>query len=100
MLAYTDDRVSQLDDLGVRAAALAAVGPAIALIARRPAGTADQLAALAQRLVALVAPPMATVFVTGRSDIALATGATGVILRRDDLDPAEVRQIAEVARAV
>jgi thiamine-phosphate pyrophosphorylase len=95
VLAFADDRVAALDDLGVRAAALAAAGPAVGLVARLPGGTADQLAALAQRFVALAAAPMASVFVTGRADAAHATRAHGVILRRDDLGVADVRKLRD-----
>jgi len=93
VLAFADDRIATLEDLGIRAAAIAAVGPAIGLVARRPFGTTDQLASLAARFVALATPPMASVFVTGRADIALATGAHGVILRKDDLDVLTAREI-------
>ncbi len=94
LLAFTDDRVAVRDDLGVRAAAIAAVGPAVALVARRPGGTAEQLTALALRFAALAAPPLAAVAVTGRPDIARAAGASGVVLRRGDLDVADVRSFA------
>ena len=93
LLAFSDDRVAALDDLGVRAAAIAAAGPAVGLVARLPNGSTDQLAALAQRFVALAAPPMAMVLVTGRADVAMAVGAHGVILRKDDLSVATVRQL-------
>ncbi len=93
VLALTDDRVASLDDLGVRAAAVAATGPAVALVARRPHGTADQLAVLAQRLMALATPPMAQVWVTGRADVAAAVGAQGVVLRRDDVPVATARSV-------
>ncbi|MES2125360.1 MAG: thiamine phosphate synthase [Gemmatimonadota bacterium] len=86
VLAFTDQRIAALDDFGIRAAAIAAAGSAAALVARLPGGTADALAALARRCVALATPPEAGVLVTGRADIAAATGAEGVILRRDDLD--------------
>lgn len=89
LLAFADDRIAALEDLGVRAAAIAAAGPVVALVARLPGGSTDRLAALAQRFVALAAPPMASVFVTGRSDVAVATGAHGVVLRRGDLSHPE-----------
>lgn len=92
LLAFTDQQVAALDDFGIRAAAIAAAGPATAVVARLPGGTADALTALARRCVALAAPPEAAVLVTGRADIAAAAGADGVILRRDDLD-------ADTARA-
>ena len=91
LLALTDDRIAALDDLGVRAAAIAAAGPAVALVARLPGGTTDRLATLAQRFVADATPPMAMVLVTGRADVALSVGAHGVILRKDDLSVGAVR---------
>ena len=97
LLAFTDERVAGFDDLGVRAAAIAAAGTAVALVARLPHGSADRLAALAQRYVALAAPPMAAVLVTGRADVALAVGAQGVILREDDLAVNTVRQLCHPA---
>ena len=93
LLAFTDDRIATLDDLDARAAAIAAAGPAAALIARRPNGTADQLAELARRLVSLSHPSMASVLVTGRADVALAVEAQGVILREGDLSVADVRAL-------
>jgi thiamine-phosphate pyrophosphorylase len=95
LLAFTDDRVAALDDLGVRAAAIAAAGPAVALVARLPHGTTDRLAALAQRFVANAVSPMAMVLVTGRADVAMAVGAQGVILRKDDLSVGTVRGLPE-----
>jgi thiamine-phosphate pyrophosphorylase len=104
LLAFADDRIATLDTLGVRAAAIAASGPGVALVARYPGGSTDQLAALAARFVALAAPPGAAVLVTGRADVARATGAHGVILRAHDLAPGDVRPIlagrAAVVRSV
>jgi thiamine-phosphate pyrophosphorylase len=93
LLAFGDDRVAALDDLGVRASAIAAAGSSAALVARLPAGSIDALASLARRFVALALPPMAGVMVTGRVDVSCAVGANGVILRKDDLAPGIVRDI-------
>ncbi len=93
LLAFMDDRIAAMADLGVRAAAIAAVGPAAALVARQPAAPADSLARLAARMVALATPPMAAVLVTGRADIARAVAAHGVILRSEDLPPTEARPL-------
>lgn len=93
LLALTDDRVAAFDDLGIRAAAIAAAGAPVALVARLPRGSTDRLAALARRLVALATPPMASVLVTGRADVSMAAGASGVVLRQDDLEVATVREI-------
>ena len=91
--AITDGFVLALDDLGVRAAAIAAAGPAVALHARDHAATAKALAAVAARFVALARPPEAAVFVNGRPDIAAAVGAQGVQLGSRDLAPADARQV-------
>lgn len=94
LLAFADERVARLDDLGVRAAAIAAAGPAVGLVARCPGATADELATMAERFTRLARPPMANVLVTGRADIALAVEAQGVILRDRDLTVADARNLA------
>jgi len=93
LLAFSDDRVAALGDLGVRASAIAAAGSGVALVARLPAGSIDALASLARRFVALASPPMAGVMVTGRVDVACAAGANGVILRHGDLAVGMVRDL-------
>lgn len=93
LLAPADAAVAARDDLGVRAAALAATGPALALIARLPGGTTDALHRLALRFAALVRPPMAALLVTGRADVALAAAADGVVLRAGDLPVREARRL-------
>ncbi len=95
LLAFADERIAALADLGVRAAAIAAAGPAVGLVARLPGGTTDALAALGARFVALATPPMANVFVTGRADVATAVCANGVILRKDDLSVRDVRSVTD-----
>lgn len=102
LLAFTDDRIGALDDLDRRAAAIASVGPAVGLVARLPNGSTDRLATLAERFVTLATPPMASVFVTGRADVAKAVRANGVILRMGDLDVPSLRfaQDAVVLRSV
>ena len=80
-------------DFGIRAAAIAAGGPAVALHARDRSGTAARLAAGALRLVALARPPEAAVFVSGRPDIAAAAGAHGVQLAAGDLTPGDARAV-------
>jgi thiamine-phosphate diphosphorylase len=91
--AFTDDAIIQEADFGVRAAAIAAAGPAIALHARAPGKSTAALTALTLRLITLARPPEAAVFVSGRSDLAAAAGAFGVQLRSDDLRPTDVRRI-------
>lgn len=91
--AVTDADVVALDDLGVRAAALAAAGSAIALHARDRSAAGGALAALAERFVALARPAEAQVLVSGRPDIARAIGAQGVQLAATDLAPRDARQV-------
>lgn len=97
VLAVTDARVVVMEDFGRRAAAIAAVGPSIGLVARNPDATGDGLSALALRLVANARPPMATVLVSGRADIALAVAADGVVRNEDDLTINELRSVAAAA---
>lgn len=91
--AFTDGDILSAPDFGIRAAAIAAGGAAVALHARDGSGTVARLAAGAQRLVALARPPEAAVFVSGRPDIAAATGAHGVQLGAGDLTGADARRV-------
>ena len=91
--AFTDASVLGAADFGVRAAAIAAAGPAVALHARDRAGSAERLAAVASRLTALARPPEAAVFVNGRPDVAAAVNAHGVQLGADDLAPGDARRV-------
>lgn len=94
LLAYLDDATASRDDLGVLLAAAAAHGPDVGIVARWPGGTTHALARLAARALANARPPGARVFVTGRADVAAAVGADGVIARRGDLPPSEMRTLA------
>jgi thiamine-phosphate diphosphorylase len=91
--AFTDGTVLAAGDFGIRAAAIAAGGPAVALHARHPGGTAAELAMIARRLVSLARPPEAAVFVSGRADIAAAVGGQGVQLGTAELTPADARRV-------
>ncbi|HEX7337801.1 MAG TPA: thiamine phosphate synthase [Gemmatimonadales bacterium] len=91
--AFTDARVIAAPDFGVRAAAIAAAGPSVALHARDRGGPVGRLAATASRLAALARPPEAAVFVNGRVDVAAAVGAHGVQLSVGDLRPADARRV-------
>jgi len=91
--AVTDGETVRAEDFGVRAAAIAAAGPAVALHARdREAGGA-RLTAVARRLLALAGPPEAAVFVNGRPDIAAALAAQGLQLGSGDLEVADARRV-------
>ena len=89
--AVTDAVVRALPDLGMRAAAIAAAGSAVALHARDRGATAAELAALADRFVTLTLPAESATIVSGRPDIARAVGAQGVQLAAGDLSPLDVR---------
>jgi thiamine-phosphate diphosphorylase len=90
--AFTDAGIIREPDFGVRAAAIAAAGPAVALHARAPGQSTADLTALTLRLLSLTRPPEAAVFVSQRGDLAAAAGAAGVQLRSGDLAPREVRR--------
>jgi thiamine-phosphate diphosphorylase len=91
--AVTDAAVLAADDFGVRAAAIAAAGPAVALHARDRSAGGAALARAAERLIALARPPEAAVFVSGRPDIAVAVQAQGIQLAAGDLSPADARRV-------
>jgi thiamine-phosphate diphosphorylase len=94
--AFTDPAIVRAADFGVRAAAIAAGGPAVALHARARGESGALLTTVALRLVALARPPEAAVFVSGRSDVAAAVGAAGVQLANDDLAPRDARGVLPV----
>lgn len=93
LFAITDARVAALDDLGVRAAAIAAAGPSVALVARQPEAGGAALTALTRRLLALARPPEAAVIVHGHPEIARGLHAAGIQLRSRDLAPADARRV-------
>jgi thiamine-phosphate pyrophosphorylase len=89
----TDAAVLALDDLGVRAAAIASAGASVALHARSREAPVAALERTTRRFVALARPPEAAVFVSGRPDVAAATGAHGVQLAAGDLSPGDARRV-------
>lgn len=91
--AFTDASVLAAADFGVRAAAIAAAGSAVALHARDREGPAGRLAMAASRMVTLARPPEAAVFVNGRPDVAAAVAAQGVQLGASDLLSKDARQL-------
>lgn len=91
--AFTDAALLSAPEFGIKAAAIAAGGSAVALHARARGESAALLATGALRLVALARPPEAAVFVSGRPDIAAAAGAQGVQLAITDLAPADARRV-------
>ncbi len=91
--AVTDAAVLADPDLGIRAAAIAAAGSAVALHARDRTMETAGLARVAQRFIALARPPEAAVFVSGRPDLARAVGAQGVQLSGSDLAVPDARRV-------
>ncbi|HQR17069.1 MAG TPA: thiamine phosphate synthase [Gemmatimonadales bacterium] len=91
--AVTDDAVLTDADVGIRAAAIAAVGPAAALHVRARHSTAAFLARSAARFVSLATPAEAAVIVNARPDIARGVGAQGVQLGAGDLSVADARTV-------
>jgi len=91
--AFTDADLLALPDFGIRAAAIAAAGAAVALHARARGASGALLSAGALRMMTLARPPEAAVFVNGRPDIAAAVGAHGVQLGNSDLAPADARHL-------
>jgi thiamine-phosphate diphosphorylase len=91
--AFTDAELLAQPDLGIRAAAIAAGGSAVALHARARGERTATLEAAALRLLALARPPEASLFVNERSDLAAAIGASGVQLARPDLAPSDARRV-------
>jgi thiamine-phosphate pyrophosphorylase len=91
--AITDAGVLALPDLGVRAAAIAALGPAAALHVRDRSAPVAALAATAERFTTLARPPEAAVFINARPDLAAAVGAQGLQLGAADLSVADARGV-------
>jgi thiamine-phosphate diphosphorylase len=90
--AITTESVLAREDLGVRAAALAAAGPVVALHARGRTLSGAALVALVTRFLALARPPEASVFVNGRADVAKALGAQGLHLGAADYAVPDARR--------
>jgi thiamine-phosphate pyrophosphorylase len=90
--AFTEEELIGEPDFGVRAAAIAAAGSAVALHARAEHASTAALTALTLRLLSLARPPEAAVFVSRRADLAAAVGAAGVQLRSGDLSPSQIRR--------
>jgi thiamine-phosphate diphosphorylase len=91
--AFTDAGLLAAPEFGIRAAAIAAAGSAVALHARARGSNGALLTQAARRIMSLARPPEAAVFVSGRPDLAAALGAQGVQLSHDDLTPADARRV-------
>jgi thiazole tautomerase (transcriptional regulator TenI) len=91
LFAVTDHAVRKRHHLGATAAALASVGPAVALLARDPEASGSELTEFAAALLHHVRPFEASLFVAGRPDIAAGLGAHGLQLQATDLAPRDAR---------
>ena len=91
--AFTTAALLGAADFGIRAAAIASGGPAVALHARAREVSGQALTAAALRLAALVRPPGAAFLINGHPDLAAALGAHGVQLSGRDLAPADARRV-------
>lgn len=91
--AVTDPAILAREDLGVRAAAIAATGPVTALHVRDHTAGGARLSGLTTRFLALARPPEAAVMVNGHPEIVQALGAQGVQLRAGDLSPLDARRV-------
>jgi thiamine-phosphate diphosphorylase len=91
LFAFSDATVRTHPHLGTLAAAVASVGPAVALVAHDPAASGNDLTTFAASLLLHTRPNEASLFVAGRADIGAALGAQGLHLSRDDLTPNELR---------
>ena len=91
--AITDERVLSRQDLGVRVAAIAAAGPAVALHVRDRTAGGRRLTDMTRRFLTLATPPEASIIVNGHPEIAQGLGAQGVQLAANDLGPADARRI-------
>ncbi|MEO8450655.1 MAG: thiamine phosphate synthase [Gemmatimonadota bacterium] len=80
VFAFTDDIICRAADFGVRAAAIASGGSAVALVIKAPASTPEQLLVFASRAVALALPAEASVVVYGSPSVAERAGAHGLHL--------------------
>lgn len=93
MHAITEARILALADLGIRAAAIAAGGPSVALHVRNHAAGGGYLAGMTRKFLSLARPPEAAVLVNGHPDIARLLGAQGVQLTGNDLAPDDARRV-------
>ncbi|MEZ4413090.1 MAG: thiamine phosphate synthase [Gemmatimonadales bacterium] len=80
--AITDDAILADADVGIRAAAIAAAGPAAALHVRGRDSSAAFLAKCATRFTSLATPAEAAVIINARPDLARAVDAQGAAWRR------------------
>lgn len=93
LLAFTDASIRTGRHTGAGAAALAALGPVVGLVARDHDASAADLTGFAALFLAEAHSHEAAVIVAGRPDLAAGLGAHGVQLRARDLSPADARRV-------
>jgi thiazole tautomerase (transcriptional regulator TenI) len=93
LFAFTDHSIRTSPQLGANAAAIASLGPPVALVARDHRAGAADLTAFTARLIAIARPSEAAVIVSSRPDVAASLGAQGVQLRLEDLAPTDARRV-------
>lgn len=93
LFAFTDAGVRAGPRTGATAAAIASVGPAVALVARDHAASGSELTEFAAALFAHARAAEAALIVAGRPDIAAGLGAHGVHLRAVDLTARDARRL-------
>lgn len=91
LFAFTDGRVRTHPQRSTLAAAIAAVGPAVAIVARDHDASANELTDFAMSLQLYTRANEASLFLAGRPDIGAALGTQGVHLRMRDLPSREAR---------
>lgn len=93
LFAFTDSSIRTSPHLGASAAAIASLGPAVALVARDHQCSGAELAAFTARFIGIARPQEAAVIVSSRPDIAASLGAQGTQLRAEDLTPTDARRV-------
>ncbi len=91
VFGVTTDAICRAADFAGRVSGLGLAGPGLGLVIRAPGSTAADHAASVATALERSHPSM--VFVHGRPDLAAASGAGGVQLRRSDLSPADARTV-------
>jgi thiamine-phosphate pyrophosphorylase len=93
LFAVTDSSLCARDDFGIRVAAIASAGSAVAVVVRAPEAPAARQLGFLDRAGALVRPAEAALFGHGDPALARMAHAAGVQLRRSDLAPRDARRV-------
>jgi thiamine-phosphate pyrophosphorylase len=93
LLAFTDGSIRTGGHTSAAAAAIAAIGPAVGIVARDHDASAAQLTDFAALLMAAAHAQEAAIIIAGRPDLAAGLSAHGVQLRARDLSPSDARRV-------